>query len=428
MKIENVEVQQIAKEFGTPTYVYSLEALRRSIGEIKQLAPVTRYAMKANSNIRILKEMLDNEIKIDAVSVFEVQRAMLAGFQAEDICFTSDVFFNDDDVKFCLENDIYCNCGTLGMVEEYGKALRNNGSGSNKISIRINPGEGAGHSKKTNTGGPYSKHGIWFQNLDEVKRLAKEYGLTISGVHMHIGSGGDMEHLERICAKLVEFAKQFEEVETVNFGGGLPYQYDPDKPQEDISGYKTVIDARAKLLKDHFGRNIICEIEPGRRFVAGCGYLIGEVRSLNHTFDEDGKRIDYVLTNVGFCHLLRPMAYGSFHPIWFDGKDLGAEQDLIVAGPVCESGDVLTQKDEEPVARKLPMPKPGDCIVIGGAGAYGHVMSSNYNSQPLISEVVVGNDQCTQVRTRQTLNDILMEETRAKADGKFSGAFERRRG
>lgn len=410
MKIENVEVRDIAREFGTPVYTYSLKILRRSISEIKQLAPVTRYAMKANSNILILKEMLENGVKIDAVSVFEVQRSLRAGFQTQDICFTSDVFFNDDDVQFCLENNIYCNCGTLGMVEEYGKALKAKGSGSAKISIRINPGEGAGHSKKTNTGGPYSKHGIWYQNLDEVKHLAQQYGLTISGVHMHIGSGGDMEHLKRITGKLVEFAKQFEEVETVNFGGGLPYQYDPDKPQEDISGYKTILEERAKLLKDHFGRDIVCEIEPGRRFVAGCGTLIGEVRSLNHTFDEEGKRIDYVLTNVGFCHLLRPMAYGSFHPIWFDGNDLGPEQDLIVAGPVCESGDVLTQKDEEPVARKLPMPKPGDCIVIGGAGAYGHVMSSNYNSQPLIPEVMVDGDRCIQSRTRQTLDDILKQE------------------
>ncbi|MBT7935008.1 MAG: diaminopimelate decarboxylase, partial [Nitrospina sp.] len=87
------------------------------------------------------------------------------------------------------------------------------------------------------------------------------------------------------------------------------------------------------------------------------------------------------------------------------------EQDLIVAGPVCESGDVLTQKDEEPVARRLPMPKAGDLIVIGGAGAYGHVMSSNYNSQPLIPEVVVDGNQCTQTRTRQTLDDILRPET-----------------
>lgn len=410
MKIENVEVQDIAREFGTPLYVYSMEHLRRSIDEIKQLAPVTRYAMKANSNIRILKEMLDSGVKIDAVSVFEVQRALRAGFSTNDICFTSDVFFNDEDVKFCLENSIYCNCGTLGMVEEYGKALKATGSGSSKISIRINPGEGAGHSKKTNTGGPYSKHGIWYQNLDEVKRLLREYDLTLSGVHMHIGSGGDMEHLKRITGKLVEFAKQFEDVETVNFGGGLPYQYDPDQPQEDITGYKTVLEERAKLLKDHFGRDIVCEIEPGRRFVASCGTLIGEVRSLNHTFDEEGKRIDYVLTNVGFCHLLRPMAYGSFHPIWFVGEDLGPKQDIIVAGPVCESGDVLTQKDEEPVARRLPMPKPGDCIVIGGAGAYGHVMSSNYNSQPLIPEVIIDGDRCVQTRSRQTLDDILQSE------------------
>ena len=374
MKIEKVEVREIADQFGTPVYVYSLETLRQSINEIKKLSPVTRYAMKASSNARILQEMLANEVKIDAVSVYEVQRAIRAGYKAEDICFTSDVFFNADDVNYCLENNIFCNCGTLGMVEEYGQALKKKGAGSPKISIRINPGEGAGHSKKTNTGGPYSKHGIWHQNLDDVKQILKEYGLTLSGI------------------------------------GGLPYQYDPDQPQEDITGYKAIIDERAKVLKQHFGREVVCEIEPGRRFVAGCGYLIGEVRSLNHTFDEDGKRIDYVLTNVGFCHLIRPMAYGSFHPIWFDGERLGPKQNLIIAGPVCESGDVLTQKDEEPVPRKLPMPKSGDLIVIGGAGAYGHVMSSNYNSQPLIPEVIIDGDICTLTRKRQTLDDIMQAE------------------
>ena len=411
MKIEGVGVREISEEFGTPVYAYSMTALRQSIEEIRQLSPVTRYAMKACSNTRILKEMLDCGIKIDAVSVYEVRRAIKAGFKPEDICFTSDIFSNVDDVHFCLENKIFTNCGTLGMLEEYGCAFENAGRESPKVSIRINPGEGAGHSKKTNTGGPYSKHGIWYKNLNEARDIAKRHGLIISGVHIHIGSGSDMDHLKRIAGKLVDFAKEFNDLEVVNFGGGLPYQYDPGLPQEDISRYKSILTERMEVLEDHFGRKIICEIEPGRRFVAGCGYLIGEVRALNHTFEESGKRLDYVLGNIGFCHLIRPMAYGSFHPIWIVGDDLGPEQDLIIAGPVCESGDVLTQKNEEPVPRRLPMPKAGDLIVVGGAGAYGFAMSSNYNTQPLIPEVAVEGGQCELTRRRQTLDDMLREET-----------------
>ncbi|KMP10988.1 diaminopimelate decarboxylase [Candidatus Nitromaritima sp. SCGC AAA799-A02] len=410
MKIENVDVRKIADQFGTPVYVYSLAALRRSIEEIKQLAPVTRYAMKACSNVRVLREMLDRGVKIDAVSVHEVKRAMRAGFKAGDICFTSDVFADAGDVRFCLENGIFTNCGTLGMLEEYGREYESLGRGGNKVSIRINPGEGAGHSKKTNTGGPYSKHGIWHANLDEARAIAKKYGLVISGVHMHIGSGADMEHLKRITGKLVDFAKAFDALEVINFGGGLPYQYDPDLPQEDLSEYKTILAERVQILENHFGRKIQCEIEPGRRFVAGSGYLIGEVRALNHTFDEDGKRLDYVLGNIGFCHLIRPMVYGSFHPIWFVGDGLGPEQDIIVAGPVCESGDVLTQKDEEPIPRRLPLPGIGDLIVVGGAGAYGFVMASNYNTQPLVPEVVVDGEKAALTRRRQTLDDMLREE------------------
>mgnify|MGYP003983062119 FL=1 len=411
MKIEGVDVRKISEEFGTPVYAYSMTALRQSIEEIRQLSPVTRYAMKACSNVRILKEMLAHGIKIDAVSVYEVKRAIKAGFRPEDICFTSDVFSNADDVRFCLEQNIFTNCGTLGMLEVYGCAFKSIGRGSPKVSIRINPGEGAGHSKKTNTGGPYSKHGIWYENLSEARDIAKTYNLIISGVHIHIGSGGDMGHLKRITGKLVDFAKEFKDLEVVNFGGGLPYQYDPDLPQEDILRYKSILTERMEVLEKHFDRKIICEIEPGRRFVAGCGYLIGEVRALNHTFEEDGTRLNYVLGNIGFCHLLRPMAYGSFHPIWIVGDDLGPEQDIIVAGPVCESGDVLTQENEEPVPRRLPMPKAGDLIVVGGAGAYGFSMSSNYNTQPLLPEVAVEADRCELTRRRQTLDDMLREET-----------------
>ena len=306
MKIEGVGVREISEKFGTPVYVYSMSALRQSIKEIKQLSPVTRYAMKACSNKRVLKEMLDHGIKIDAVSVYEVRRAIKAGFKPEDICFTSDIFSNANDVHFCLENKIFTNCGTLGMLEEYGCAFEKTGRGSVKVSIRINPGEGAGHSKKTNTGGPYSKHGIWYENLSEARNIAKRHGLIISGVHTHIGSGGDMDHLKRIAGKLVDFAKQFSDLEVVNFGGGLPYQYDPNLPQDDISRYKSILNERVGILEQYFGRKIVCEIEPGRRFVAGCGYLVGEVRALNHTFEEDGKRLDYVLGNIGFCHLIRP--------------------------------------------------------------------------------------------------------------------------
>ena len=410
MKIENVDVRDIAKQFGTPVYVYSLRMLRESIAEIMPLSPVVRFSMKSCSNAKILQEMLNFGIKIDAVSVPEIQRAIKAGYDTGDICLTSDVFFNAEDAEYCLKNHIFCACGSLGMLEEYGETRKRLGFGSDGVSIRINPGEGAGHSKKTNTGGPYSKHGIWHGNLKDAKAIAKKYDLRIVGVHTHIGSGADMEHLTRITGKLVKFAKQFPDLRTVNFGGGLPYEYDPEKPQIDIGDYQPILEERAQELEEHFGRPITVEIEPGRRFVAGCGFLIGEVRSLNHTVDAKKKRLDYVLTNIGFCHLLRPMAYDAYHPIWFVGDELGKEKKVIVAGPLCESGDILTQKNDEPVLRKLPFPNRGDLVVVGGVGAYGHVMSSNYNSQPLIPEVMVDDNQVKEIRRRQTVDDVIREE------------------
>ncbi len=175
MNIENVNVRNIAKQFGTPVYVYSLRILRESIAEIMPLSPVVRFSMKSCSNAKILQEMLNFGIKIDAVSVPEIQRALKAGYEPGDICLTSDVFFTTEDAEFCLKNHIFCSCGSLGMLEEYGETRKRLGFGSDGVSIRINPGEGIGHSKKTNTGGPYSKHGIWYQNLEEHKAIAEKY-------------------------------------------------------------------------------------------------------------------------------------------------------------------------------------------------------------------------------------------------------------
>lgn len=149
MKIEQVDVREIADKFGTPVYVYSLETLRKYIDEIRTLAPVVRYAMKACSNVRVLKEMKAKGVHIDAVSVLEVQRARLAGFSPEEICFTSDVFFTPSDAEYCLTENIYTNCGTLGMLEEYGETRRRLGKGSGNVSVRINPGKGRGTTKKS---------------------------------------------------------------------------------------------------------------------------------------------------------------------------------------------------------------------------------------------------------------------------------------
>ena len=180
MKIENVEVRDIAKEFGTPVYVYSMEHSSPFDWRDQAIGPC--YPVCHESLIRMfafLKKCSTTESKLTQ-SAFLKCNVPCERDSAPTTSVSPAMFFSTiEDVKFCLENNIYCNCGTLGMVEEYGKALKAKGSGSSKISIRINPGEGAGHSKKTNTGGPYSKHGIWHQNLDEVKRsMPREYDLT----------------------------------------------------------------------------------------------------------------------------------------------------------------------------------------------------------------------------------------------------------
>jgi diaminopimelate decarboxylase len=280
-----------------------------------------------------------------------------------------------------------------------------------QVTLRINPGFGHGHSQKTNTGGPSSKHGIWHEDLAACVAQAKKYDMQISGLHMHIGSGTDFEHLAEVCGATEKAAAVVGgQLTTISAGGGLPTPYRDADVELDLDRYFQLWDGTRKKLEGDFGHSLSLEIEPGRFPVAECGFLITEIRAIKSM----GENRFYIV-DAGFNNLARPILYGAYHPMAIAQARENSESgmnEVVVGGPLCESGDIFTQAEGGTVLkRSLPVAQVGDFLVIGCAGAYGFVMSSNYNSKTMAAEVLIENGQDHLIRQRQTVEDLFRLES-----------------
>jgi diaminopimelate decarboxylase len=401
-------IARLAERFGTPVYVYDAAAIARRIADLARF-DVIRFASKACSNLAILSWVRRQGALVDTVSAGEIRRALAAGFAPQGdpppIVYTADVF-DRESLDLVAQQGIHVNCGSLDMFEQY--AERTSGG---DITVRINPGFGHGHSQKTNTGGPQSKHGIWHEELPEVVHRAQALKLNITGLHMHIGSGTDMEHLSKVGAALEVAAEAIgPSLATISAGGGLPVPYKSGDPTADVAGYFDIWDAVRRRLVDRFGHSIRMEIEPGRYLVAESGSLVTEIRAVKRM----GENL-YYLVDAGFNNLARPILYGAYHPIAICPANGATDRplvDVVVGGPLCESGDIFTQREGGFVApRRLPEANVGDLVVIRHAGAYGAVMGSNYNSKPLAAEVLLLNDEAHLVRRAQSFDELIQGES-----------------
>ena len=400
-------VTQLAEQFGTPCYFYDAQTIRDRIEQLRQF-DVIRFAQKANSNLAVLDLVRRNGVVVDAVSSGEVFRARKAGFDytgtPSPIVYTADIF-DREALDLVVENKLHVNVGSPDMIQQFGERVP-----GGEITLRINPGFGHGHSAKTNTGGDSSKHGIWHEELDECVRLAAKHQVTVTGLHMHIGSGTDFEHLSQVCEAMRTTALQVgSTIKVISAGGGLPTPYRDSDVGLDVDRYYQLWDKTRKELESEFGHAISLEIEPGRFLVAESGFLLTEIRAVKKM----GKNLFY-LVDAGFNNLARPILYGAYHPmsIAFAGDGSEASQPVIVGGPLCESGDIFTQEEGGFVcSRDLPVASVGDYLVIECAGAYGYVMSSNYNSKPFAAEVLLDGDSAHLIRRRQTPEDLVLGES-----------------
>lgn len=394
----------LTREHGTPLFVYDAATIRARVAKLRPRFDVVRYAMKANSNLALLALVRAEGCAIDAVSAGEVERALAAGFTPGEIVFTSDVF--DRAGLACVaRRGVRVNLGSLDMLEQYA-AL----GVAREVTLRVNPGFGAGHSSGVTTGGEHSKHGIWHAELDSALSRARAAGLEVTGLHVHIGSGARLEALVAAARALRQLAPRVgRSLAVISTGGGLPIPYRPGEPRLDLAPLADALRSVQRELERVLDHPLSLELEPGRYLVAESGVLVTEVRATKRQ-----GALDYVLVDAGFHNLPRPLLYGAYHEISVLGRADGAPLlPQIVAGPLCESADVFTQDANgrlEP--RALPRLAPGDLVCIHDAGAYAASMASNYNGQPFAAEVLIDGGTERVIRRRQELAELWRDELR----------------
>jgi diaminopimelate decarboxylase len=404
----------LAQTHGTPLWVYDASTIECQVAALRSF-DVIRFAQKANSNTHILKLMKRLGVQVDSVSLGEIERALAAGFKPglhnghAEIVFTADLL-DRSTLPRVAELGIPVNCGSIDMLDQLAAA-----SPGHPVWLRINPGFGHGHSNKTNTGGEHSKHGIWHTDLPLALERVRAKGLTLIGLHMHIGSGVDYAHLQEVCGAMVALVQtvkaQGMDVQAISAGGGLSIPYRAGDVPIDPAHYFSLWDAARAQIASLLAHPVTLEIEPGRYLVAESGVLVSEVRATKQMGANP-----FVLVDAGFSDLMRPSMYGSFHGmelIHADGTSAtGALQDTVVGGPLCESGDVFTQGEGGVVQKRpLPVAQVGDLLVLHDAGAYGASMSSNYNTRPLIPEVLLEGGLPRLIRRKQTVAELLALES-----------------
>jgi len=397
---------RLAREYCTPLWVYDAPTIRQRIADLRAFDSI-RFAQKANANTHLLRLMREQGVVVDAVSRGEIERALAAGYTAapaacgaSGIVFTADLF-DHETLDTVVRHQVPVNAGSTDMLDQLGAR-----SPGHRVWLRINPGFGHGHSNKTNTGGEHSKHGIWHTELPQALAAIQRHGLHLVGLHMHIGSGVDYSHLQQVCAAMVALVKDSGcTLEAISAGGGLSIPYREGEARIDTAHYFSLWDAARREIATHLKRDVHLEIEPGRYLVAEAGVLLAEVRA---TKRQGGQH--FTLVDAGFSDLMRPAMYGSFHDMSLAAPDAGQRplRHTVVAGPLCESGDVFTQEEGGVVLpRELPEARVGDLLVLHDAGAYGASMSSNYNSRPLAAEVLVDGSDARLIRRRQRMDELL---------------------
>lgn len=396
-----VSVRFLVREFSTPLFVYEEETLRRRSRELLDAISYEnkeiKYACKANSNIEIMRIFREEGMGIDAVSPGELYAAFKAGFEPSQIMLTANNA-TIEEIEYAVSKNVMVNVDSLSQLHLFGQ--RHPGS---EICIRINPRVGAGHHNHCITGGPESKFGIEFTEVDEIRRVAGRYKLRIKGVHQHIGSGIlKPDIFIEAMEVLLDVADKFENLDFIDFGGGIgvPYREDEDRIDMELLGKK--VSEHFRSFCKRYGKNLKLVIEPGRYLVAEAGFLLAEVMSV-----KKGSRHRFVGINTGFNHLVRPVMYGSYHRILNATNFNGAPEPQVIAGNLCESGDTFTRDEKGIVDVSLPYFKEGDIVCICNAGAYGYSMASNYNARPRPAEVLVGDGRARLIRRRESIEDLF---------------------
>lgn len=402
--IDGVSTKDLAEKFDTPLYVISERRIRENYKRLQKALsknyPKVKiyYAMKANSNLAILKTLENEGANIDTVSPGQVFMALTSGYTPERMLFTGASVRNDE-LKFLADSNVTVNIDSQSQLDRLLKI-----SVPKTISFRVNPEVGAGAHSHVITAGKETKFGLWEQDAIKAYATAKSAGVEKFGIHMHIGSGIlEVKPFLAALDKLLNIAKRIHEQTGVNFefmdiGGGIGVPYKPEEKELDLELFaeKVLTLFKTKVKQYGLGEPYFC-IEPGRFLVADSTILLTTVNTIKTTPYKK-----FIGVDAGFNTLIRPAMYGSYHPIVVANKLVAVDEEKCdVVGPICETGDFLA-KD-----RRLPKIEEGDLLAVLNAGAYGFAMSSQYNDRPRAAEVLVNDGRHKLVREREHFDDLI---------------------
>ncbi len=397
---EDIRVRDLAERFGTPLYVYSYATLINHFVKLKtafhSVKPLICYSVKANSNLAILKALVNEGAGLDIVSGGELFRALKAGCSSEKIVYAS-VGKIDYEIEEAIKLGIlFFNVESFSELKNIQHIARNLKKRVN-VALRINPDVEPKTHKYITTGKLTNKFGIDFKTARRVILLARGFShVKIAGLHIHIGSQiTTPEPFVAAIAKVIKFISGLRKeriiLEYLNIGGGLGIIYDKEAPQ---TAQKFAAKVLPLLRKS--GLKII--MEPGRFIVGNAGILVTKVLYVKNT-----PKKKFIIVDAGMNDLIRPALYEAYHNIVALSK-INKTEKADVVGPICESGDFFA-KD-----RALPKAEEGSYLAIMGAGAYGFSMSSNYNSRLKAQEVMVVKDKVFVIRKRETYEDLTRNE------------------
>jgi diaminopimelate decarboxylase len=396
--IQGVSVHDIAKEFGTPLYVYDADSITNQYKKLtcafKGVDLKLKYAAKALTNKNIVKHIKSLGAGFDAVSINEVKLALELGYEPGDIIYTPNCV-GFDEVEEGIALGVHVNIDNLPFLERIGQIY----GGEQPVCIRLNPHIEAGGNKNIQVGHVGSKFGISILQFDEVLEIVEKYDINVEGLHVHTGSDIlDVDVFLRGAEIIFERAIHFNELQFLDFGSGFKVAYYKDAPVTDITELGDRLSTAFKEFCADYGRKLQIWFEPGKFLVSESGTLLTEVNLI-----KPAPACTFIGVNSGFNHLIRPMMYDAHHDIVNVSNPGGKLKTYDVVGNICET-------DTFAYARQLEETKEGDIIAFKNAGAYGFEMSSNFNSRLKPAEVLVINGEAKLIRKRQVYQDLFRDQ------------------
>ncbi len=396
--MENENLLAIAREFGSPVYVYDsskissqYNRLTSAFNKVKRLK--LNYAVKALSNLAILKLINSLGAGLDTVSIQEVKLGIKAGVKPSDIVFTPNGV-SLEEIEEVSALGVQINIDNLSILEQFGTKHP-----KTPVCIRINPHVMAGGNRKISVGHIDSKFGISIHQIPHILRIVENTGMRINGVHMHTGSDIlDVEVFLHASEILFETAKNFKNLDFIDFGSGFKVPYKTGDIETNIEEFGEKLTKRFNSFCKEYGKELTLGFEPGKFLVSEAGYFLAKVNVVKQTTSMVFAGID-----TGFNHLIRPMFYNSHHDIINITNPKGKERFYSVVGYICETDTFATN-------RRIAEITEGDIVAFKNAGAYCFSMASNYNSRYRPAEILWHEGEAHLIRKRETFEDLTKNQ------------------